>query len=463
MAAIARQRFAARLPEQTERFIALLDARRAEYRALDTCDPDRNFDDLIGAAEQLDQAVIAPWIALGDEINYLEPAALASPATLRAGLSNPPAGLFQDLAGLSGEALREAALAITDQYTGLSFARFLHAMRAEITAPPFKQPAMLRWTGRLQEHLAALPKVGKAGSVVNALKKAAYELQYIDPAGVPDELRAEVARKNAANDQVPKSAAACGQVFIQLEGMKNKDNLFHLVTRDYRRANIWLQLTSGDNIDMASVVKATEAFITANPPPVPMRVRWAGLNYLNVVWQDKMVAGMLSALGGSFLVVLLMMTLLFRSPLYGLLAMVPLSVTITLIYGLVGWIGKDYDMPIAVLSSLTLGLSVDFAIHFLQRARELQKRLGDWSRVIQEMFKEPALAISRNAIIISLGFLPLLLAPLVPYRTVGIFLATIMAVSWLATLFILAALVTALQKWLFKTNGTPSRVAPSRV
>ncbi|MCB2262493.1 MAG: MMPL family transporter [Candidatus Thiosymbion ectosymbiont of Robbea hypermnestra] len=245
--------------------------------------------------------------------------------------------------------------------------------------------------------------------------------------------------------------------------MKNKDNLFHLVTRDYRRANIWLQLTSGDNIDMASVVKATEAFITANPPPVPMRVRWAGLNYLNVVWQDKMVAGMLSALGGSFLVVLLMMTLLFRSPLYGLLAMVPLSVTITLIYGLVGWIGKDYDMPIAVLSSLTLGLSVDFAIHFLQRARELQKRLGDWSRVIQEMFKEPALAISRNAIIISLGFLPLLLAPLVPYRTVGIFLATIMAVSWLATLFILAALVTALQKWLFKTNGTPSRVAPSRV
>jgi hypothetical protein len=66
------------------------------------------------------------------------------------------------------------------------------------------------------------------------------------------------------------------------------------------------------------------------------------------------------------------------------------------------------------------------------------------------MFKEPALAISRNAIIISVGFTPLLLAPLVPYNTVGFFLATIMAVSWLATLFILSALLTPLAKKLLE-------------
>jgi predicted exporter len=57
------------------------------------------------------------------------------------------------------------------------------------------------------------------------------------------------------------------------------------------------------------------------------------------------------------------------------------------------------------------------------------------------MFKAPAKAISRNAIVIALGFMPLLLAPLVPYRTVGFFLAMIMLVSWLTTLFLLPALV----------------------
>jgi hypothetical protein len=74
------------------------------------------------------------------------------------------------------------------------------------------------------------------------------------------------------------------------------------------------------------------------------------------------------------------------------------------------------------------------------------------------MFKEPAMAISRNAVTISIGFTPLLFAPLVPYKTVGFFLATIMAVSWLATLFILAALVTVLRGVLFKQNKPEEEV-----
>ena len=47
------------------------------------------------------------------------------------------------------------------------------------------------------------------------------------------------------------------------------------------------------------------------------------------------------------------------------------------------------------------------------------------------------MAISRNAIVIAVGFTPLLLAPLVPYITVGIFLASIMAVSAIVTLVLL--------------------------
>jgi len=161
---------------------------------------------------------------------------------------------------------------------------------------------------------------------------------------------------------------------------------------------------------------------------------------------------MLASLASSFVVVWIMMMLLFRSVWFGILAMIPLSVTITLIYGLIGLVGKDYDMPVAVLSALTLGLSVDFCIHFLQRAREMYTSKGNWREVVGDMFNEPARAISRNAIVISIGFTPLLVAPLIPYKTVGFFLATIMAVSWLATLFLLPALITNLQRFLFKNQ-----------
>ncbi len=225
------------------------------------------------------------------------------------------------------------------------------------------------------------------------------------------------------------------------------------MTPDYRRASLWLQLTSGDNKDMEAVVRDVEAFVADHPPPADIEPEWFGLTYINVVWQDKMVKGMLGAFAGSFAVVLVMMVVLFRSVLFGLLSMIPLTFTVGLIYGIIGLIGKDYDMPVAVLSSLSLGLAVDYAIHFLARSRDYVARCGDWPTAMPRVFGEPARAITRNAIVLSAGFLPLLAAPLVPYQTVGIFIATIILSAGVATLVILPALVTLLQRPLFKREA----------
>jgi len=168
-----------------------------------------------------------------------------------------------------------------------------------------------------------------------------------------------------------------------------------------------------------------------------------------VVWQQKMVWGMLRSFMGSFIIVFVMMTVLFRSALWGFLCMIPLSITIAVIYGIIGLIGKDYDMPVAVLSALTLGMAVDFAIHFLERARTVQRETGSWADSISVMFGEPARAITRNVLVIAIGFLPLLAAPLIPYKTVGVLLCAIMALSGSVTLIVLSAAVTVLQKSLF--------------
>jgi predicted RND superfamily exporter protein len=169
---------------------------------------------------------------------------------------------------------------------------------------------------------------------------------------------------------------------------------------------------------------------------------WAGLTYINVIWQNNMVVGMLKNFLGSFVIVLFMMLFLFRSPVRALISMIPLTITILFIYSLLGFFGKDYDMPVAVLSALTLGLSIDFAIHFIQRAIDVYRHKQSWEATSDEMFSGPGRAIIRNALVVAIGFLPLLAAPLVPYKTVGFFMFSIMAVSSVATLFILPALVS---------------------
>lgn len=461
-AAIIRKRvvdhFSAKLPAETAIFKEGFDALSQRLCNMETCDPSLCFLELNKLAKELDAAGPQRWQKLADEINYLDPEGLTM-ASMRERLlaANQPEALVKTLLAdaklrepLTGVPLMNQAIAVCDDYSADSFGRFMQSLETEMSAPLFKQPAALAYVETLQKALMDIPVVGKTSSAVDALKKASYELQYVDPATYPESEREKITAQNDEKFSIPASAAAVGQVYTQLEGTKKKDSLFHLVTRDYRQVNIWVQLKSGDNRDMENVLERVDTFIAANPPPAKMHATWGGLTYINVEWQKKMVGGMGLALGSSAAIVFLMMLVLFRSPVYGLLSMVPLTVTIAFIYGLIGWFGKDYDMPVAVLSSLTLGLSVDFSIHFLERTRELYRSTGDWRRTVTAMFNEPAAAITRNAVTVALGFLPLLLAPLVPYRTVGFFLATIMGVSWFATLMILPALITLFAKFTLK-------------
>jgi len=307
----------------------------------------------------------------------------------------------------------------------------------------FKDPEVLRYISRLQKHLVNTGLVGKSNSISDIVKKVHQEL--IDG--------------NDVNYIIPDSSEAVAQCLMQFQSSHTGDDLQHFVTDpNYDSANLWLQLKSGDNRDMKKVVDAVDAFFTTNEPPVQLSHNWAGLTYINVVWQEKMVRGMLQSFMGSFLVVFIMMAILFRSVLWGIICMVPLTITIAVIYGIIGLAGKDYDMPVAVLSALTLGMAVDFAIHFLERARATYARTGSWKESTAVMFGEPARAITRNVMVIAIGFLPLLAATLVPYKTVGIFLCAIMALSGGVTLLVLPAIIRLLEKVLFKMVTEPPSV-----
>ncbi|MCF7974110.1 MAG: MMPL family transporter [Phycisphaerae bacterium] len=307
----------------------------------------------------------------------------------------------------------------------------------QIELDVFKNPKELQYMADLQAYLVKEGLIGKGNSLADIVKKVYKELMG----------------GSEAYDVIPETPSAVSQCLIQFQSSHTPDDLWHFVTGDYKKANMWLQLKSGDNTDMERVVKAVDQYIETHP--TDLKANWAGLTYINIVWQQKMVWGMLQSFMGSFIIVFIMMTVLFRSPLWGLLSMVPLTITIAIIYGVIGLIGKDYDMPVAVLSALTLGMAVDFAIHFLERARAVQAQTGSWETAIPVMFGEPARAITRNVLVIAIGFLPLLAAPLIPYKTVGVLLFAIMVLSGSVTLVVLTALITLLQGVLFKPVRKP--------
>ncbi|WP_027859175.1 efflux RND transporter permease subunit [Marinobacterium jannaschii] len=365
-------------------------------------------------------------------IRQLQAASVAADAGFRQQLDShiaaAEADSFQVFADNLVAAFDDAGFSASDADARRWLALLNMTEQAQAEAKYFLRPDALSYVEGLQAYLDQSADVGKTNSLVTLLKTVYRELNG----------GAEPAYR------LPDTQAAAAQTILSFQSSHRPDDLWHMVTPDYSSTALWLQLRSGDNQDMSRVIAQVDSYFRDNPLPQGVSARWAGLSYINVVWQDEMVKGMLNSLLSAFVMVLVMMVVLFRSLPLGLLSMLPLTVTILFIYGLIGWVGKDYDMPIAVLSALTLGLSVDFAIHFLERTRAIYRRQGDWQQTVAEVCRGPARAISRNAIVVAIGFTPLLLAPLVPYITVGFFLAAIMAVSALVTLVLLPAVMNHL-------------------
>ncbi|NDV23361.1 RND family transporter [Desulfovibrio sp. JC022] len=298
---------------------------------------------------------------------------------------------------------------------------------------PFKQPAMLSYLAGLQKEIEKAGLVGKSTA----------------PADLVSKIHQELTDGEDASYRVPEKMQTVGECYMQFQQSHRPHDLWHYVTPDYNGACVVFQLTSGDNMVMEAVETFVSDYFKSNPPPCDITHNWAGLTYINVAWQSQMVEGMLRSFIGSFAIVLLMAVFLFRSFKWGVLCMVPLTITIAFIYGFIGLIGKDYDMPVAVLGVLTLGMSVDFAIHFVERSRKIYSKTGSWKKTLPRMYGAPARAISRNVLVIAIGFLPMLISALIPYRTTSLLLSSIMMISGILTLVAMPAIITVASRFFF--------------
>ncbi len=165
-----------------------------------------------------------------------------------------------------------------------------------------------------------------------------------------------------------------------------------------------------------------------------------------------MVKGFVAAI----VIVFIILVFNFRSIGWAIISYVPLLFTILLLYGVVGYIGKDFDMPISVLSCLSLGMAVDFAIHFVSRLRQrLREETGEsLTDALLWTAARPGKGILRNAVLFASAFSVMLFAPLRPYITVGAFIVSMMLLSAVMTIIYLPALIILMRGWLLKGEKT---------
>ncbi|MFQ6033990.1 MAG: MMPL family transporter, partial [Candidatus Bipolaricaulia bacterium] len=138
--------------------------------------------------------------------------------------------------------------------------------------------------------------------------------------------------------------------------------------------------------------------------------------------------------------VTLLLILVFRSLRAGLLGIVPVALTILVNFSILGYFGIGLDSFTAMIASITIGLGIDYAIHFTHRLRREFERSGDERAALIETLQTTGVAIAINSFSVGAGFAVLLLAGGQHIRLLGGLTAVALLVSALFTLIVLPAL-----------------------
>jgi len=128
----------------------------------------------------------------------------------------------------------------------------------------------------------------------------------------------------------------------------------------------------------------------------------------------------------------------FKSYIWGLLSVIPLSFAVLLNYGIMGMLDIKLSHVTAILSSIIIGVGVDFAIHFIAQFRE-QANQGKSSNITKGVVGDVGYPIFLDAAS-NMAFAALILSAFAPVKYIGILMFFAMVSCSLSTILILGSI-----------------------
>ena len=267
--------------------------------------------------------------------------------------------------------------------------------------------------------LEARPEVGKVVSLAS-LDELARQFNDGEPlnnvqvaavlAALPPDLRDEVIR--------PYASPATGQ------------------------ARLWARvIESGPYFDRDQLVADIKQAVVREAGFADGAVAIAGMVVLFNGMVRKLVSSQVDTLGYVLLATFLMFLVLLRSPLFALLGMAPNILAAAAVLAVMGFVGIPLNMMTAAIAAVSIGIGVDFAIHYLHRYRRERALAEDPGAAVARTHGSIGRALFLTGLTIMVGFSVLCFSNFVPTIMFGLLVALAMALAFLANLTLLPSLL----------------------
>lgn len=157
--------------------------------------------------------------------------------------------------------------------------------------------------------------------------------------------------------------------------------------------------------------------------------------------QQAVLESLIRSFGAAFLIIAIVMMGLLRSPLAGLITMIPNLMPVVLVFGLLSWINLKVDIGTMITASVALGIAVDGTLHLLTWFKQLVKDGHEVEDAVGLALEHCGPAMWQTSLAIGVGMLALLPAELLLVSRFGWMMAALIFAAMIADVIFLPALL----------------------
>ena len=290
----------------------------------------------------------------------------------------------------------------------------------------FKNPDLLRRIDRLQEKLETLPIVGDTLSIAELIKR----------------MNRVMNENRDAEYRVPDAQDLVAQYLLLYSISGDPGDFDDLIDYEYTRAHMMVFVRDPGTTYAHQVVDTTRASaeevfsdLGENAP----NVYFAGPTFMNTRFESYVISTQITTALVCLPLLFGIAWFLFGRAVLGLLTIVPVSFTVLAIYGGMGLLELPTDIGTTMLGGMTLGIGIDFAIHYLYRYRIARRAGLDHPDAIVETATTAGRALFYNASVLVGGFSVMLFSRMGPQARLGALVAATMIICYVTTMIVFPA------------------------
>jgi predicted RND superfamily exporter protein len=209
-----------------------------------------------------------------------------------------------------------------------------------------KSPQVLGAINDLTEKLDKQEGVGRVFSISQAVREMTKAIFQPEEEGY---------------DRIPDSREGIAQLFELYNMSGDQGDFDQLMNTENSKAHLLIRLTDPTN----KIINQVQATIKEAEKNFPAEITIGGYAIIMSDFAESIIKGQVSSLLFAIITVFLLLAIIFKSFRGGLIGTIPLAASILIVFGFMGLTGIALDAATALLSSIMIGVGVDFTIQYM--------------------------------------------------------------------------------------------------